>query len=78
MAQKRDSQPDSERLLLSQKAYADRKGWSKQYVNQLVKRGRIPLHENKIDPVFALIMALARAMLTEDEPSVYETPGFFI
>lgn len=35
--------------------------------------------ENKIDPVVALIMALARAIQGEmAEPSVYETPGFFI
>lgn len=35
--------------------------------------------ENKIDPVVALIMALARAMLSEtEEPSVYETAGFFM
>ena len=39
--------------MLTQKQYADRKGWSKQYVNQLVKKGRISLVDGKIDPVLA-------------------------
>lgn len=59
MAQVHDGQPGTERQLLTQKEYADRKGWSKQYVNQLVKKGRIPLHGDKIDPVVA-DAALAR------------------
>lgn len=59
MAQERDSQPGSKPRLLSQKEYADQKGWSKQYVHQLVKKGRIPLHGGKIDPVVA-DAALAR------------------
>ncbi len=53
MAQEHSDQPGSERQLLTQKEYADRKGWSKQYVNQLVKKGRIPLQGGKIDPVVA-------------------------
>ena len=59
MAQEHSDQPGSERQLLTQKEYADRKGWSKQYVNQLVKKGRIPLQGGKIDPVVA-DAALAR------------------
>lgn len=38
---------------LTQKQYARRRGWSKQYVNQLVKQGRIPLIDGMIDPVAA-------------------------
>ena len=35
--------------------------------------------ENKIDPVVALIMALARATLSEpEEPSIYESADFFL
>ena len=59
MPQAHSDQPGSERQLLTQKEYADRKGWSKQYVNQLVKKGRIPLQGGKIDPVVA-DAALAR------------------
>lgn len=44
--------PD-EPMLLTQKEYADRKHWSKQYVNQLVRQGRIPLIDGKIDPIAA-------------------------
>lgn len=36
--------------LLSQKEYADARGWSKQYVNQLIKKGRIVLVEGQINP----------------------------
>jgi hypothetical protein len=36
--------------LLSQKDYADARGWSKQYVNQLIKKGRIHLIDGQIDP----------------------------
>ena len=36
--------------LVSQKDYADARGWSKQYVNQLVKKGRIHLVDGLIDP----------------------------
>jgi len=36
--------------LLSQKEYADARGWSKQYVNQLIKKGRILLVDGQIDP----------------------------
>ncbi len=46
--------------LISQKEYADRRGWSKQYVNQLVKKGRIPLQGGRIDPEVA-DSALARS-----------------
>jgi hypothetical protein len=35
--------------LLSQKDYADARGWSKQYVNQLIKKGRIQLVDGQID-----------------------------
>ena len=59
MPQAHSDQPGSERQLLTQKEYTDRKGWSKQYVNQLVKKGRIPLQGGKIDPVVA-DAALAR------------------
>ncbi len=59
MPREHSDQPGSERQLLTQKEYADRKGWSKQYVNQLVKKGRIPLQGGKIDPVVA-DAALAR------------------
>ena len=45
--------------LLNQKDYARRKGWSKQYVHQLVKKGRIPLKDGRIDPE-AADAALAR------------------
>lgn len=45
--------------LLTQKQYAQRKGWSKQYVNQLVKKGRIPLQDGRINPASA-DAALAR------------------
>lgn len=46
--------------LLTQKEYARRRGWSKQYVNQLVKQGRIELLNGRIDPVAADV-ALAGA-----------------
>lgn len=36
--------------LVSQKDYADARGWSKQYVNQLVKKGKIELVDGQIDP----------------------------
>jgi len=36
--------------LISQYEWAKRKGFSKQYVNQLVKSGRIPLENGKINP----------------------------
>ena len=39
--------------LLSQKEYAAARGWSKQYVNQLVRGGRIQLIDGKIDPIAA-------------------------
>ena len=45
--------------LLTQKEYARRRGWSKQYVNQLVRQGRIPIRDGRIDPV-AADAALAR------------------
>ena len=35
---------------MSQKDYAEARGWSKQYVNQLVKKGRIRLIDGLIDP----------------------------
>ena len=53
MAQKPSDNPGSGQQLLTQKEYADRKGWSKQYVNQLVKKGRIPLKDGRIDPEVA-------------------------
>lgn len=36
--------------LISQVQYADRHGWSHQYVNKLVQQGRITLVDGKIDP----------------------------
>ncbi len=45
--------------LLTQKEYARRRGWSKQYVNQLVRQGRIPIRDGRIDPIIA-DAALAR------------------
>jgi hypothetical protein len=44
------SEDGSGRRLLSQKDYADARGWSKQYVNQLIKKGRIHLVDGQIDP----------------------------
>lgn len=41
------------RPLMTQKEYAAHRGCSKQYVNQLVKRGRIPLVDGRIDPTVA-------------------------
>jgi hypothetical protein len=35
--------------LLTQKQYADLKGWTRQYVHQLVRQGRIRLHDGRID-----------------------------
>jgi hypothetical protein len=43
-------QRGSGRRFLSQKDYADARGWSKQYVNQLIKKGRIHLVDGEIDP----------------------------
>ena len=43
----------SGRPLMTQKEYAAHRGCSKQYVNQLVKQGRITLIDGKIDPVAA-------------------------
>lgn len=45
--------------LLTQKQFAEQRGWSKQYVNQLVKQGKIPLTNGLIDPA-AADAALAR------------------
>lgn len=39
--------------LISQYEWAKRKGFSKQYVNQLVKSGKIPLEQGKINPAKA-------------------------
>ncbi len=39
--------------LMTQKQFADARGWSKQYVNQLVRQGRIRLQNGKIDPIEA-------------------------
>lgn len=39
--------------LMTQKQYAAARGWSKQYVNQLVRQGRIRLHNGRIDPIEA-------------------------
>ena len=43
-------QPSGKRTLMTQKEYAAHRGCSKQYVNQLVKQGRIPLVDGRIDP----------------------------
>jgi hypothetical protein len=48
-----DADPTLPRHLLTQKEYARRRGWSKQYVNQLVKQGRIALTNGRIDPAAA-------------------------
>ena len=45
--------------LLTQKQFAEQRGWSKQYVNQLVKQGKVPLTNGLIDPA-AADAALAR------------------
>jgi hypothetical protein len=50
MAPQADADTTSPRRLLTQKEYARRRGWSKQYVNQLVKQGRIALTDGRIDP----------------------------
>lgn len=44
------SERETGKRLLSQKDYADARGWSKQYVNQLIKKGRILLVDGQIDP----------------------------
>lgn len=46
-------QHPGKRNLMSQKEYAAHRGCSKQYVNQLVKQGRIPLVDGRIDPAVA-------------------------
>ncbi|MCW5860395.1 MAG: hypothetical protein KIS63_19035 [Caldilineales bacterium] len=43
----------TDRELLTQKQYARRRGWSKQYVHQLVKSGRIALESGLIDAAAA-------------------------
>ena len=50
---------DSSPELLTQKQYARRRGWSKQYVHQLVKTGRIVLENGLID-IAAADVALTR------------------
>jgi hypothetical protein len=72
--------------LLTQKQYADLKGWTRQYVHQLVRQGRIRLHEGRID-VTAADAALARqrdpardkrlaaAVRPADGEDVGEAPG---
>ncbi len=37
-------------VLITQTEYGRLKGWSRQYVHQLVRRGRIPLHDGLVDP----------------------------
>ena len=59
MAHREGPSPGTAGELLTQKEYAKRKGWSKQYVHQLVKKGRIPLQGGKINPAVA-DAALAR------------------
>jgi len=44
-----DEIQSSTRQFLSQKDFAEARGWSKQYVNQLVKKGRIRLVDGLID-----------------------------
>ncbi len=46
-------QTSGTRPLMTQKEYAAYRGCSKQYVNQLVKQGRIPLVDGRIDPTLA-------------------------
>ena len=55
MAETKAPDPDAEPAgspsgLMTQREFAEARGWSKQYVNQLVKQGRIPLQDGKIDP----------------------------
>jgi hypothetical protein len=45
-----ESVSTSSKGLMSQKDYANARGWSKQYVHQLVKKGRIHLVDGQIDP----------------------------
>lgn len=59
--------------LLTQKEYANQKGWSKQYVNQLVKKGRIPLQGGKINPAVADV-ALARDRDPAQDPAFKTAP----
>ena len=44
---------DPPRHLISQVEYARLRGWSKQYVGQLVAKGRIPLVGGMVDPTAA-------------------------
>jgi len=37
-------------MLISQREYARRKGWTSPYINKLVKQGKIPNEGGKIDP----------------------------
>ncbi len=63
MAKKRkvhDRSSERRQALMTQKEYADHRGCSKQYVNQLVRKGKISLVDGKIDPVVA-DEALAKA-----------------
>ena len=67
------SERGSGRRLLSQKDYADARGWSKQYVNQLIKKGRIHLVDGQIDPEQA-DRALGR-MRDPSRASAFRTDG---
>ncbi len=49
----RPREPPGADSLLTQKQFAEQRGWSKQYVNQLVKQGKIPLTNGLIDPAAA-------------------------
>lgn len=47
-------------MLMSQKAYAERCGVSKQYIGELVTKGILPLKNGKIDPAVADAIMEAR------------------
>ena len=50
--------------LVSQSEFAKRNGWSRQYVNKLVRQGRITLDNGKVNEAAAL-----QALKAEEEPS---------
>ena len=50
--------------LVSQSEFAKRNGWSRQYVNKLVRQGRITLDNGKVNETAAL-----QALKAEEEPS---------
>ena len=57
---------------LTQAEFARQKGWTRQYVNKLVRQGRIPVKGGKIDPVAA---EKAIAELAEPATILRESPA---